>query len=73
MADLQNIITLGIGSAPGNIRYFVLLGLDVNPEPSVLVALTLTSRDKDLALDERGLGLALLTRDLSMTLRTKND
>ena len=31
MADSKNVITLGIGSAPGNIRYFVLMGLDVNP------------------------------------------
>ena len=31
MADVQNAITLGIGSAPGNIRYFVLFGLDVAP------------------------------------------
>ena len=31
MSDVQNIITLGIGSAPGDIHFFLLLGLDVNP------------------------------------------
>lgn len=32
MSDVQNVITLGIGSAPGDIHFFLLLGLDVNPE-----------------------------------------
>ena len=31
MSDVQNIITLGIGSAPGDIHFFLLLGLDINP------------------------------------------
>lgn len=30
MADVQNVITLGIGSAPGNIRYFIMTGLDIS-------------------------------------------
>ncbi len=31
MADVQNVITQGIGSAPGSIKFFVLYGLDTNP------------------------------------------
>jgi hypothetical protein len=31
MADVQNVITLGIGSAPGDIHFFLLFGLDVSP------------------------------------------
>jgi hypothetical protein len=38
MADIQNVITLGIGSAPGNIRYFVLVGLDVSPVAAVITS-----------------------------------
>jgi len=26
---IKNVITLGIGSSPGNIKYFLLLGLDI--------------------------------------------
>ena len=41
MADVQNVVTLGIGSAPGDIRYFVLMGLDINPGvPGVLAVIT---------------------------------
>jgi len=29
--DAKNIITLGIGATPGNIRFFVLVGLDTSP------------------------------------------
>jgi hypothetical protein len=29
MADVQNIITLGIGSAPGSIKFFLTVGLDI--------------------------------------------
>jgi hypothetical protein len=42
MADVKNVITLGIGSAPGNIRYFVLFGLDVNPISETEVTFTRT-------------------------------
>ena len=31
MADVKNVITLGIGSSPGSIKFFILVGLDVNP------------------------------------------
>jgi hypothetical protein len=40
MADVQNVITLGIGSLPGNIRYFILTGLDVNPTVAPVVYAT---------------------------------
>ena len=36
MADVQNIITDGIGSAPGSIKFFVLMGLDTNPTAIVI-------------------------------------
>ena len=27
---IKNVITLGIGASPGNIKYFLLLGLDIS-------------------------------------------
>lgn len=40
MADVEVVITQGIGSAPGSIKFFVLYGLDTNPAapapPSVI-------------------------------------
>ena len=36
MADIKNIITLGIGASPGNISFFLLLGLDTAPSPRYL-------------------------------------
>ncbi len=41
MADVQNVITLGIGSAPGSVRFFVLTGLDVGGAYTVSVGPTL--------------------------------
>ena len=35
MSDVQNIITLGIGSAPGDIHFFLLLGLDVSAPSAI--------------------------------------
>jgi hypothetical protein len=63
MADIQNQITLGIGSAPGNIRYFVLLGLDVNPSTVTPLALTPETRSTGLTPDTRSTGLTPDTRD----------
>ena len=54
MSDVQNIITLGIGSAPGDIHFFLLLGLDVNPvAPSVIgdVSIADASRYQASVLD----------------------
>ena len=47
MADVQNVITLGIGSAPGSIKFFVLMGLDTNPAAGVtgIVEWKLPTRD----------------------------
>ena len=55
MADVQNIITLGIGSAPGDIHFFLLVGLDVSP-PSAIGHVTVSdaSRYDVTASDEHG-------------------
>ena len=64
MADVQNIITLGVGSTPGNIKFFVLLGLDAAPPAPVLgtIALTADSRSASLTADSRSGTLTLDTR-----------
>ena len=71
MADVQNIITLGIGSAPGDIRYFVLMGLDVSPSTAEPITLTLNARSAALTLETRSLGLTLDTRSAALTLETR--
>lgn len=69
MADVQNVITLGIGSAPGDIRHFVLVGLDVNPV--TLVPLTLKARGVGLTLQSKGTGLTLGAKGTGLTLQSK--
>jgi hypothetical protein len=59
----EGIITLGIGSAPGGLEWFLTLGLDVGaavvvtPRPLTLKArsatLTMRERDNTLTLRER--------------------
>lgn len=71
MADVRNIITLGIGSAPGDIRYFVLFGLDVNPVTLEPVPLTLRARSTGLTLETRSLALTLNPRSIALTLETR--
>ena len=71
MADVQNVITLGIGSAPGSLKFLVLLGLDANPSGIVGgVDLTLNARALGLTLDGRG-ALTLETRSLDLTAETR--
>lgn len=31
MADVKNVISLGIGASPGDIHFFLLVGLDTRP------------------------------------------
>ena len=67
MPDVENVITQGIGSAPGNIRYFVLVGLDVNPSAAAPVGLTLRRRGVGLTLETRSAGLTLKRRSVALT------
>ena len=70
MADVQNVITLGIGSAPGSIKFFVLMGLDTNPVAAVtgIVAWKLPTRDFALTLKDRNFSSTLSVRDFAWTL-----
>jgi hypothetical protein len=72
MADVQNIITKGIGSAPGNIRYFVLFGLDVNPINIVPIALTLQPRSVSMTVQARDTDLELQSRPVALTLQSRD-
>jgi hypothetical protein len=67
MADVQNVVTLGIGSAPGSIRYFVLVGLDANPTTFAPLALTPEARSTGLTPDTRSTGLTPDTRGVALT------
>lgn len=37
MPDVEVVITQGIGSAPGSIKFFVLYGLDTNPAAASVI------------------------------------
>ena len=65
------MITLGIGSAPGNIRYFVLLGLDVNPSTATPLALAAATRGTSLTPEERDVALTTATRNVALTPETR--
>lgn len=67
MADVQNVTTLGIGSAPGSIHFFLLLGLDINPIAAGVIGHSVasdapyfhasasdTERQKAVASDDHG-------------------
>jgi len=66
MADVKNIITLGIGAEPGSIHFFVLVGLDVGVQ--VPVPLTLPSRSTSPTLKDRSTDLTVSSRSTSLTL-----
>ena len=68
MADVKNIVSLGIGASPGNIRYFVLVGLDINPVV-IPIPLTLLPRSAGLTLDNRDTALAIEPRPTSLTIK----
>jgi hypothetical protein len=53
MADVQNVITLGIGSAPGSIKFFILMGLDTNPAPATVIG-DVTSSDASVYMGVGG-------------------
>lgn len=69
MSDIQNVTTLGIGSSPGSLSFFLLMGLDTYPLERK--ALTLESRDLSLALTSRDLSLELESRSLSLTVEDR--
>lgn len=71
MADVQHIITLGIGSAPGAITWFVLSGLDTNPTNVVPLALTAATRGTALTADTRSAALTADTRSATFTLTAR--
>jgi hypothetical protein len=50
MADVKNIITLGIGASPGSLTWFITTGLESdNAAPSAVVE-TWTLRDRETSL-----------------------
>lgn len=64
---IKNIVTLGIGSSPGNIKYFLLLGLDISLVTGI-VDLTLPPRSTALTLNSRTASLTLWPRSIELTL-----
>jgi 2,3-bisphosphoglycerate-independent phosphoglycerate mutase len=67
MADINQVITLGIGT-PSDIEHFILFGLNANPESEgagVIRAWTLADRDTSFTLDERDVSWSLRDRDTS--------
>ncbi len=71
MADVKNIITDGIGASPGNIRYFILSGLDINLVTTVPIDLTLRPRSSALTLESRSADLTLHARSSDLTLEPR--
>jgi hypothetical protein len=67
---IKNIITLGIGATPGNIKYFLLLGLDIS-EITGVVDLTLRDRTVALTLLPRTTDLTLCDRPIDLTLEPR--
>lgn len=70
MADAKNVITLGIGAAPGKLLWFFTSGLESAAVSAAtgLVDLTLPARSAVLTLEARTFALTLPTRDLALTL-----
>jgi hypothetical protein len=60
MADVKNIITLGIGAAPGGIEWFVLTGLSpaLTPAPADRTY-PISSESRTLAVDQETRVLAI--------------
>lgn len=70
MTDVKNVVTLGIGASPGNIRYFVLVGLDITPLPITAQDVTglaklssLTARAKVTSISGEGKVSRVVGRD----------
>ena len=63
---IKNVITLGIGSSPGSIKYFLLLGLNIS-EVTGVVDLTLPDRATALTLPPRTAVLTLHDRSIDLT------
>jgi hypothetical protein len=63
VADVQAVITQGIGSVPGNIAFFVLMGLDTKVGGTEgTIPLTLDTRSASLTADARSGALTVNTR-----------
>lgn len=67
---IKNVITLGIGSSPGTIKYFLTLGLDISTVTGV-VDLTLPDRTTALTLSSRTVALTLRDRAVDLTLENR--
>ena len=68
MADINQIISLGIGS-PASIKYYITFGLGISEGAQAIVkGWTLFSRNTTWTIDERDLDLSLYERDFSWTL-----
>lgn len=70
MADINQVITLGIGT-PSSIKHFILLGLTpFAPEP-IINTWTLTARDLVWDLETRDLIWDIKTRSLTWTVEDR--
>jgi len=67
---IKNVVTLGIGAAPGNIKFFVLLGLGTSVVTTI-VDLTLRDRTVALTLKPRTADLTLRDRTTALTLENR--
>ena len=63
---IKDLITLGIGVAPGSIKYLLLVGLDIS-EMTGVVNLTLPDRATTLTLPPRTAALTLHDRSIDLT------
>ena len=67
---IKNVITLGIGSSPGNIKYFLLLGLDIGAVAAAPAERTYTVdaevRTWDISADPRTLAVDFESRTLEV-------
>ena len=68
---IKNLVTLGIGCSPGNIKYFLTLGLDIGAAVTGVVDLTLRPRTVNLTLKPRTTALTLRDRSVNLTLEER--
>lgn len=71
MANIQNIITLGIGSDPGSIKWFVTFGLGIGEAILGQLNLTAETRTTSLTAETREVALTAETRAISLTAETR--
>ena len=73
MADVKNIVTLGIGAAPGKLLWFITGGLETAAAAVVtgIVDLHLHTRAQALTLETRSPALTVHTRTPALTLEDR--